>query len=159
MLSFAFVCLFDCLFCLFVLFHLYLYFNGPVGYRECIRESGATTTHFNTMGFFFLLMVYVIFGCFCELHEPLQYSREFFLLLHNSGVGTVDPSAAFPALNWGLVSKLEGVRKRRSHGGIHQRLKRQCHHRIPLPTLMLVCLLRNKPDKLMGKFQVPYGVQ
>lgn len=115
----------------------------------------------NMTGLFLLLMVFChLMSVLCELHEPLslRYSREFLLLLRNSGEGVVDPLTAFPAdivrsdstsPNHGGVTKL---RKRGRRGGVRQRLKRQGHRRIPLPTIMLanVQSLRNKMDELQA---------
>ncbi len=68
----------------------------------------------------------MFFVFICELHEPLQYSREFLPLLRNSGVCPVNPLVVFPAeVIWsdstavkrGWVSKVKRVRKRGSRGG------------------------------------------
>ncbi|GAA6078098.1 uncharacterized protein LOC109615369 isoform X2 [Tachysurus ichikawai] len=81
-----------------------------------------------------------------ESMQCSAYSREFLLLLRNPGEGSLDPLAAFPAevvqsdftaAKRECVSKPKGARKRGSHGGVRQRLRRQGHRRIPLPTFML----------------------
>lgn len=119
-----------------------------------------TMTYFNMTSFFFSFFLFLHFlSVFCEPCVSLQYSREFLFLLRNSGGGSVDPLAAFPAevvqsdftaANRECASKPKGVRKRGSRGGMRQRLKRQGHRRIPLPTVMLanVQSLRNKLDEL-----------
>ncbi|CAK6977351.1 uncharacterized protein LOC109615369 isoform X2 [Scomber scombrus] len=106
------------------------------------------------------ILLFCLMSGLCEGSEPLQYGREFFLLLRGSGVGSVDPSAVFPAENirqdlsgdqrWS--SKPTGVRKMGRCSGVRQRLKRQGLRRIPLPTIMLakVQSLRNKVDELQA---------
>lgn len=97
----------------------------------------------------------------CENSEPLQYGREFLLLLRGSGVGAVDSSAVFPAeiirqdlsgdQRWS--SKPTGLRKRGRRGGVRQLLKRQGLRRIPLPTIIMLAnvqSLRNKVDELQA---------
>lgn len=105
----------------------------------------------------------------CALRENLQYGREFLLPLQNSGAGIVDPLAVFPTEiiltdpsveNRSWTSRPTGVRKRGRRGGVRQRLKRQGHRRIPLPTVILanVQSLRNKVDELQAnvKFLTEY---
>lgn len=125
----------------------------------------ATLTHQRLKDLFLILLLLCNFLCgLCELRRPLQYGRVFLLLLRDSGLGTVDPSAAFPAeiirsdtaagdRSW--TSKPTGVRKRGRRGGVRQRLKRQGHQRMPLPTMMLanVQSLCNKIDELRANTQ------
>lgn len=74
-------------------------------------------------------------------------------------MGTLDPLTGCAAevvwsdstaVNRGWVSKPKRVRKRASWGGVRQRLKRQGHRCVPLPTVMLanVQSLCNKLDEL-----------
>ena len=130
-------------------------------------------THLNLTGLFFLLTLSCHF-----LHrllvygDPLQYSREFLLLLHSTGVGSVDYSAVIPpeilrlpdpyAVNRNRAPRTKPTsRKRGRRGGVRQRLKRQGHKRIPLPTVILanVQSLRNKVDELQAnvKFLAEYS--
>ena len=73
----------------------------------------------------------------------------------------MDALAVFPAeiirpdssrgnRNW--TSKLTGARKRGRRGGLRQRLKRQGHHQITLPSVILanVQSLRNKVEELQA---------
>lgn len=126
--------------------------------------------HLSFKVFFLVWTLFCYFLCgLCEHRELLQYGREFLLLLRDSGVGVVDPSAAFPAevirskpfaRNRGWAPKSVGVRKRGRRGGVRQRLKRQGHRRIPLPTVILanVQSLRSKVDELQAnvRFQTEY---
>ncbi|KAG7491156.1 hypothetical protein MATL_G00000030 [Megalops atlanticus] len=112
----------------------------PVSSVSHLQVSEATMAYLNLTGFFLLMMFLCHFlSGLCEYREPLQYSRELLLLLRNSGVGTVDPSAALPAEtirsdpsvgNQSWESRPMGARKRKRgrRGGMRQRLKRQGHH-------------------------------
>ncbi len=91
--------------------------------------------------------------------ESLRYSREFLMLLQDSGTGVVDACSSFPAeiirhrSSVGSThrgSKPTAVRKRGRRGAVRQRPKRQGHWRIPLPLIILANSqsLRNKTDIL-----------
>lgn len=123
-----------------------------------------TMTHLSLTGcFIFFTLLCKLLSVLCEHQESLQYTREFLLFLRSSDAGIVDPPAALPpeiirlaatppAENQSWAPRT-GVRKRGRCGGVRQRLKRQGHRRIPLPSIILanVQSLRNKVDELQAK--------
>ncbi len=130
-----------------------------------------TMTYFNTSGSSLLFILFCYFlSFFCDFREPIRYSREFLLFLHNSEGGMVDLLMAFSVevirpdpteANREWISKPKKVRKRGSRGGVWQRLKRQGDRRMPLPMVMLakVQSLRNKLDEFQAnvKFLKEYS--
>ncbi|XP_034153092.1 uncharacterized protein LOC109615369 isoform X2 [Esox lucius] len=135
--------------------------------------NGGNMAHLKLTGLFFLLTLachflrgLLVYG------EPIQYSREFLLFLHRTSVCTVDSSAVIPteilrlpdpyAGNWNQAHWTRPTaRKRGRCGGVRQRLRRQGHMRIPLPTVILanVQSLRNKVDEHQAnvKFLMEYS--
>lgn len=122
----------------------------------------AVRTHSSLGGILFLLtfLSHILLGA-CEHGKPLQYSHDFLFLLRDSGKGIVDSSSALPTEinqlnpstgNRSWSSRPKRTRKRGRHSGLRQRLKRQGHHRIPLPTVILANAqsLRNKVEELQG---------
>ena len=79
---------------------------------------------------------------------PMRASWPPRRLFHQRSSGRQPP----PAENQSWASRT-GVRKRGRRGGVRQRLKRQGHRRIPLPSIFLanVQSLRNKVDELQAK--------
>ncbi len=119
-------------------------------------------THLSLRVFFLALILlgHLLRGL-CEFPEPLQYSQEFLLLLQGLDTGVLDRASKFPtkilrhdssagSRSWG--SKPRALRKWGRRGGVHQRLKRQGHRRIPLPSVILANTqsLHNKIDILQA---------
>lgn len=115
----------------------------------CLFMSVAVTMyHVSWLCHFTLLIFFLqLFNGLSEFREPPRYDRQYdrqFLLLRDSGVGTVDPLADIPEeIIWGNPSarypdgacRAKQAMKRGRRGGVQQRLKRLGHRRIPLPNI------------------------